>query len=127
VAWEAEAVDAAQVRAIESARDARLRRTHHSGVVHAATGRLVGWTHLVLTGGQDRHAWQDTTIVDPDHRGRRLGLLVKIENLRYALRRESGLQVIDTFNAAENDHMISINEAIGFRRVDMWTQWQLTV
>jgi GNAT superfamily N-acetyltransferase len=51
VAWEAEAVDAAQVRAIEAARDARLRRTHHSGVVHAATGRLVGWTHLVLTWG----------------------------------------------------------------------------
>jgi RimJ/RimL family protein N-acetyltransferase len=127
VAWEAEAVDAEQIRAIEAAREARLRRTHHSGVVHVAGGRLVGWTHLVLTGGQVRHAWQDTTIVDPEHRGRRLGLLVKIENLRYALRHEPGLQVIDTFNAAENAHMISINEAMGFRRVDMWMQWQLTL
>jgi GNAT superfamily N-acetyltransferase/RimJ/RimL family protein N-acetyltransferase len=127
VAWEAEAVDAEQVRAIEAAREARLRRTHHSGVVHVAGGRLVGWTHLVLTGGQVRHAWQDTTIVDPEHRGHRLGLLVKIENLRYALRHEPGLQVIDTFNAAENAHMIAINEAMGFRRVDMWMQWQLTL
>jgi GNAT superfamily N-acetyltransferase len=127
IAWEAEAVDAEQIRAIEAAFEARLRRTHHSGVVHTATGRLVGWTCLALTGGQDRHAWQDTTLVDPEHRGRRLGLLIKIENLRYVLRHEPGLRFVDTFNAAANDHMIRINEAIGFRRADMWTQWQLTL
>jgi GNAT superfamily N-acetyltransferase len=127
LAWEAEAVDAAQIRAIEAARAARRRRSHHCGAVHVASGRLVGWTHLVLTGGQDRHAWQDTTIVDPDHRGRRLGLLVKIENLGYARSREPGLEIIDTFNAASNRHMIAINEAMGFRRIDGWTQWQLTL
>ncbi len=124
---EPENTDAAQIRAIETAIAARGRRSRHTGAVHVATGRLVAWTHLVLTGGQDRHAWQNITIVDPDHRGRRLGLIVKIENLAYARRHEPGLQVIDTYNAADNRHMIAINEAMGYRRVDGWTQWQLTL
>jgi hypothetical protein len=32
--------------------------------------------------------------------------------------------VIDTWNAAVNDHMIAINEAIGYRPVDGWINWQ---
>jgi GNAT superfamily N-acetyltransferase len=125
--WEPENTDAAQIRAIEAATAARGRRSRHTGAVHVASGRLVAWTHLAFTGGQDRHAWQNITIVDPQHRGRRLGQLVKIENLAYARHHEPGLQVIDTFNAADNRHMIAINEAMGYRRVDGWTQWQLTV
>jgi hypothetical protein len=54
-------------------------------------------------------------------------MIVKIENLRYARSHEPGLEVIDTFNAAANDHMIAINESMGFRKVDGWTQWQLTL
>lgn len=127
LAMEAENTDAGQIRAIEAANTARSRRSRHTGAVHVASGRLVAWTHLAFTGGQDRHAWQNITIVDPEHRGRRLGLLVKIENLAYARSHEPGLQVIDTFNAADNRHMIAINEAMGYRRVDGWTQWQLTL
>jgi GNAT superfamily N-acetyltransferase len=127
LAWEAEDTDAAKIRAIEAAIRARGRRSLHSGAVHEASGRLVAWSHLVFTGGQDTHAWQNITIVDPDHRGHRLGQIVKIENLAYAHSREPRLQVIDTFNARANAHMIAINEAMGFRRVDGWTQWQLTL
>ena len=124
---EAENTDATQIRAIEAANAARGRRSRHTGAVHVASSRLVAWTHLAFTGGQDRHAWQNITIVDPEHRGHRLGLIVKIENLAYARSHEPALQVIDTFNAAENRHMIAINESIGFRRADGWTQWQLTL
>jgi hypothetical protein len=49
---------------------------------------------------------------------------VKIENLRHALAHEPDLRIIDTFNAAVNDHMIAINEAMGFRPVDAWENWQ---
>ncbi len=70
------------------------------------------------------HAWQNITLVDPDHRGHRLGLIIKIENLRYALAHEPELARVDTWNAAVNDHMISINEAIGYRPVDAWVNWQ---
>jgi hypothetical protein len=39
----------------------------------------------------------------------------------------AGLRVINTWNAAVNDHMISINEALGFRPVDALVNWQQEV
>ncbi|MEU2612446.1 GNAT family N-acetyltransferase [Micromonospora sp. NPDC007271] len=125
--WEPERVDVERVRATERALDARGRRRYHHGAVHEATGRLVAWTLIDLGPNADWHAWQQITIVDPAHRGHRLGLLVKIENLRYVLDREPALRAVDTWNAAENRHMIAINEQLGFRPVDAWTDWQLTI
>ncbi|MFJ8580508.1 GNAT family N-acetyltransferase [Micromonospora sp. NPDC093277] len=122
---EPERVDVDRLRGTERALNARGRRRYHHGTVHEASGRLVAWTLIDLGPSADWHAWQQITIVDPEHRGHRLGLLVKIENLRYALHHEPALRVIDTWNAAENQHMIAINERLGFRPVDGWTNWQL--
>ncbi|RKN39067.1 GNAT family N-acetyltransferase [Micromonospora endolithica] len=122
---EPEKVDDERIRGIEAALTARGRRVYHHGAVDPATGALVAWTMLDVGGSAPWHAWQATTIVDPDHRGHRLGLIVKIENLRYALAREPRLTAIDTWNAAVNDYMININERMGFRAVDAWTDWQL--
>ena len=124
---EAENIDAGRIRAVEEVLAARGRRHYHYGAVDEATGRLVAWTMLDVNAGMPWHAWQQTTIVDPDHRGHRLGLLVKVENLRYALTHEPELRAIDTWNAAVNEHMIRINEQMGFRPVDGWTDWQLTI
>jgi RimJ/RimL family protein N-acetyltransferase len=88
------------------------------------SGRLVALTALGFERSSPWHAWQWITIVDPEHRGHRLGMVVKLENLRHAREHEPDLRVIDTGNAAVNDHMISINEAIGFRAVDAETHWQ---
>jgi len=125
--WESERVDAARVRAIEAALDARGRHRHHTGMRDDASGRLVAWTVLDVGSSTRWHAWQQITIVEPRHRGRRLGIIVKIENLRHALANEPDLRAVDTWNAAVNDHMISINEAMGFRPVDAWENWQLSV
>ncbi|MER7458959.1 GNAT family N-acetyltransferase [Micromonospora sp. NPDC126480] len=124
---EAENIDAGRIRAVEEVLEARGRRHYHYGAVHEATGRLVAWTMLDVSSRSPWHAWQQTTIVDPDHRGHRLGLLVKIENLRYAMAHEPELRAVDTWNAAVNEHMIAINEQLGFRPVDGWTDWQLTI
>ncbi|MEV1142926.1 GNAT family N-acetyltransferase [Micromonospora sp. NPDC049799] len=124
---EPEKIDTDRIRGIEVVLAARGRRAYHHGAVDPATGRLVAWTMLDVGASAPWHAWQQTTIVDPDHRGHRLGLLVKIENLRYALAREPRLTAIDTWNAAVNDYMISINERMGFRAVDGWTDWQLVL
>jgi len=32
---------------------------------------------------------------------------------------------VTTWNAASNAHMIAINEAMGFRPIDLWCDWQL--
>jgi GNAT superfamily N-acetyltransferase len=127
IAWEPENVDADRIRAAEEAMRARGRTAFHTGAVHEASGRLVAWTMIGSADDTAWHAWQSITIVDPGHRGHRLGMLIKIENLRYARGRRPELRVIDTFNAADNAHMLRINQAVGFRRVDSWTQWQLTV
>ncbi|MCZ7419336.1 GNAT family N-acetyltransferase [Verrucosispora sp. WMMA2121] len=127
LAWEPERVDAERLRGTESALDARGRRRYHVGLRHEASGRLVAWTMLDVGASADWHSFQQITIVDPEHRGHRLGLLSKIENLRHLLAHEPAVRVIDTFNAASNDHMITINEQLGFRVRDRWSNWQLDV
>ncbi|MER7417865.1 GNAT family N-acetyltransferase [Micromonospora peucetia] len=127
VEWEAEQIDADRLRGIDRALEARGRRGHHTAVRHEASGRVVAWTLLEVGASADWHAFQQITIVDPEHRGHRLGLLAKVENLRHLLAHEPAVRAIDTFNAAENGHMVRINEQLGFRPVDGWTGWQLTI
>ncbi|MGQ5259369.1 GNAT family N-acetyltransferase [Micromonospora sp. ZYX-F-536] len=127
VQWEPEQVDAERIRGTERALDARGRRRYHLGVRHEESGRLVAWTLLDVGASADWHAFQQITIVDPAHRGHRLGLLAKIENLHHLLTHEQEVRVIDTFNAASNSYMVAINERLGFRPVDSWNNWQLTL
>ncbi|MER7166535.1 GNAT family N-acetyltransferase [Micromonospora sp. NPDC000207] len=125
--WEPEKVDADRVRGTERALALRGHRRYQQGVRHVASGRVVAWTVLEFSASPPWHAYQQITIVDPEHRGRRLGLLAKIANLRYVLTREPGLRYVDTWNAEVNTHMIAVNERMGFRAVDAWTEWQQTL
>ncbi len=121
---EPERPDAAQVRAVEEDQLGRGRTAFHAGAVHEESGRLVAWTTLVQDAGVHWHCWQSITLVDPAHRGHRLGLLVKTENLLRVLAQRPALTAIDTWNAAANEHMIAINRMLGFRPVDAFVQWQ---
>ena len=60
------------------------------------------------------------------HRGRRLGLLVKLEMLVLLTGREPQLATIITGNADANQHMIAINEQLGFTELDRWRSWDLS-
>lgn len=124
LAWEPEKIDVARIREGEAARAARRTRAYSTGLVHESSDRLVAVSALAVEPGNPWHAFQWITIVDPDHRGHRLGTVAKLENLRYARAHEPDLRVIDTWNAAVNEHMISINEAMGFRAVDASVAWQ---
>jgi hypothetical protein len=48
------------------------------------------------------------------HRGHRLGLLVKLAMMELLATTEPQLERISTWNAQVNEHMIAINEAIGY-------------
>jgi GNAT superfamily N-acetyltransferase len=117
-------VDADRIRDTERSAVARGDRLYHTGIRHDATGVLAAWSTLAFEATIPYHAWQYITIVDPDHRGHRLGTWVKVANLRFTLEREPALRTVDTWNAAVNKHMIAINEAVGFRAMDEWHQWQ---
>ncbi|HLL69349.1 MAG TPA: GNAT family N-acetyltransferase [Micromonosporaceae bacterium] len=127
LAWEAEVIDADRVRAGEAVRARRGIRTYFTGARHDRTGRLVALTSLFVFDGVPQHADQMITLVDPDHRGHRLGMMIKIENLRYTVAEQPAVRTVDTWNATTNNFMISINEAMGFRPVDAWVDWQVEV
>jgi GNAT superfamily N-acetyltransferase len=117
-------VDADRLREDERRRTERGRINFNTGAVHG--DRVVAWTSIVGAVARPEHAWQSLTLVDPAHRGHRLGLLVKLTNLAYARERHPALAAIDTFNAGVNEHMLRINRAMGFRPVGDLAHWQWT-
>ena len=125
LAWGKEDVDADLIRQVERNREVMKTRAFFTAVRHDASGRVVALTGMIIEHGVPEHAWQGITLVDPPHRGHRLGTIVKIENLRLILAAEPALTAIDTGNAAVNDHMIAINHAMGFRPMDYMVDWQV--
>ncbi|NUO59174.1 MAG: GNAT family N-acetyltransferase [Hamadaea sp.] len=122
---EPEKVTADRVREREASLVVRGRKTVHTGLVHEASGKLVAWTTICLDPDLDNgQALQFITLVDPDHRGHRLGTIAKVENLRRARREDPSVARITTWNAASNGYMISINEAMGFRPAWGGMEWQ---
>jgi GNAT superfamily N-acetyltransferase len=83
-------------------------------VEHVPSGRLVGYTELSVPAEHDRPVSQEDTLVVKEHRGKRLGMLLKVGNLLHLQRKRPGHPAVLTFNAEENRHMLSVNEAIGF-------------
>jgi GNAT superfamily N-acetyltransferase/RimJ/RimL family protein N-acetyltransferase len=76
-------------------------------------GELGGFTVVAIEAGRPHLGFQEDTAVVGAHRGRRLGLRMKIEMLRLLAEREPQVEQIDTWNADSNAHMIAVNEAIG--------------
>lgn len=88
---------------------------------HVPTGRLVAFTDIVVRPGQPDLAVQSDTLVLREHRGRALGLAVKIANLRALQRERPDVTTVRTWNADTNTHMVAINERMGFV-VTGWTR-----
>lgn len=125
--WDAETYDASRVRALEDGVAARRRRVVATAARHDATGRLVGYTDIGVNIDRPRVAYQWDTIVLTEHRGHRLGVLMKVANIDLLRRTISGVEIVNTWNAAVNEHMIAVNEAMGFRAAERERQWELDV
>jgi len=89
------------------------------------TGQLVAFTQIVGFATSTWFAGQWSTIVAPEHRGHRLGTLIKVANLSHARAQRPELRVIDTCNADSNLYMVAINEAMGFQPYRRMVEWQL--
>jgi GNAT superfamily N-acetyltransferase len=114
VEYESEAWDEARIRSAER-RAAQMGRGLWTTAALSVDGSMAGITTLVLPLSSDDHAFQGTTIVDPDHRGHRLGLLLKATNFAAFYAERPGIKKIWTWNAEDNSHMIAINEIMGYR------------
>ena len=95
-----------------------------AAVEHVASGHLVGYTELSVPPEVDRPADQGDTIVMREHRGHRLGMLLKLANIAYVEERYPGRPAITTFNAEENRPMLDVNEAVGFVPFTYEGAWQ---
>lgn len=60
-------------------------------------------------------AWQDNTLVMPEHRGHRLGLAMKVATHRLLRDRAPQLRMLATWNSHVNPWMIGVNEKLGYR------------
>ena len=81
-------------------------------------GRPVAYTELVVPRHDPGAIFQWGTLVEPAHRGHRLGMATKVANLRWVLAEEPDRDRVYTMNAEVNDNMIAINEALGFKPVE---------
>jgi hypothetical protein len=84
-------------------------------VEHVPSGEIAAGTSFLLQDGLPAFVFQEETIALKEHRGHRLGMLVKAVNLRELVTRYPATERVHTFNAEENAHMLGINVALGFR------------
>ncbi|MFE4949316.1 GNAT family N-acetyltransferase [Leifsonia sp. NPDC056665] len=117
--WTAE-----RVRAVDDLWAESPRVALTSIAVHEATGQAVGFTELDGSSESDRPAEQMDTLVLREHRGHRLGMLLKLANLRELTARFPGCALVETVNAEENVPMLEVNDAIGFAASAFSARWR---
>lgn len=84
----------------------------------------VAYTKLMLPATASTQAIQQDTLVHAEHRGHRLGTLVKASNLLLLRQHHPEYDRVITWNAAENKHMLAVNEELGFVPVLVEGGWQ---
>jgi GNAT superfamily N-acetyltransferase len=123
--WEPELWDAARYRSKEAAAMAHGRTRFATLAVSEESGRSAGFTDIGVSRYAPETAYQWETLVDREHRGHGLGLVLKAHNHQLLAQRSPRTRWINTWNAETNTHMVAINEQLGFRPVEYWTEWQL--
>lgn len=121
---EEEPWDGARVREGEALALALGRTTLVAAVEHLPSGKLVGFTVLTCLAHRQDMVFQDNTLVIREHRGHKLGLLVKVANLLVLAEQKPEVQRIYTWNAAENDYILAVNVALGFEPAGYTGEWQ---
>ena len=122
---EPEAWPVERVRELEAVLVAQGRTVYATAARLGAGGPLVAFTELVVSRHDPVNVCQWNTLVVREHRGRRLGLLVKLANLDRLLAHAPDARRVHTWNATENTPMIAVNEAMGFRATQRECAWRL--
>ena len=113
--------DGERIREYEASHVARGRTVLSAGAVH--DGRLVAFTDLQIPLAQPERAQQAGTLVLREHRGHRLGALVKAAVLRDVVTTMPEVRRISTYNSDTNLPMVAVNEALGFRPAGHLSSW----
>ncbi|KQS09271.1 hypothetical protein ASG04_10455 [Curtobacterium sp. Leaf183] len=93
-------------------------------VEHVPSTILAGFTQLAVPHDIAQPVFQGDTLVLREHRGHRLGWLLKVIGIETVERDHAGHPSIITFNAEENRPMLDVNEAVGFVGVGSEGVWE---
>jgi GNAT superfamily N-acetyltransferase len=121
---EDEVFTAERVRGYEAAIVGKKQRAYHLVARHRETGELAGHTIVTVELERPTLGHQHDTSVVRAHRGHRLGLLLKSAMLLWLAEAEPQLETVETWNAESNDHMIAVNEQLGYRVLAREVQFQ---
>jgi len=113
--------DGERVREYEASHVARGRTVLSAGAVK--NGRLVAFTDLQVPLADPRRAHQGGTLVLLEHRGHRLGALVKAAVLRDVVVALPEVRRISTYNSEDNAPMVAMNTALGFEPAGHLSTW----
>ncbi len=110
-----EAWDAQRIRErVNGLRPQYGMRDYAVAARHEDTGELAGLTEVAVDPADPGWGFQVFTVVRREHRGHRLGLLLKIAMMELLATTEPQLERIVTWNGQSNEHMIAVNEAMGY-------------
>ncbi len=99
-------------------------RTRVAAYALDSSGTVVGYAVCVATNEHHEHVDQWGTLVDPAHRGHRLGMAVKCAQLTTLSEHFPHKRFLETTNAETNTHMVAINEALGFEVAQVYGDFQ---
>lgn len=125
--FEDEVFDLQRLKDFEFASQAKGERLYRVFARHRQTGAVGGHTVMMVQPKRPQLGEQYDTAVHRDHRGHRLGILLKLEMLRWLAEVEPQIERIETWNQADNRYMIDANEAIGYRLSRIYDTYQRTV
>jgi GNAT superfamily N-acetyltransferase len=115
--------DADRVREqIDDLRERQGRHIYTLAALHDASGEMAAVTAVEADPDNPEWGIQQITAVTRQHRGHRLGLLVKTAMLEWLAVAEPQLERIVTGNAATNQHMIAINAELGYELLEPLAQ-----
>jgi GNAT superfamily N-acetyltransferase len=106
------------------AAQARQGLTPWHTVALDASGTPVAYTTVSVSSSDASLCHQWGTLVVAEHRGHRLGLAVKVANHRALQAEGAPAAEVATWNAGVNEHMIAVNDQLGFHRVGRLGEFQ---
>jgi GNAT superfamily N-acetyltransferase len=116
--WSPERIRAAEQRQVD------IGRHVQTALAIAPDGSVAGVSDVRVDDSDPAHAQVGITLVDPAHRGHRLGLALKVATHDLAVATYPELVSLDTSNAEVNTWMNAVNEALGYRTIETLLELQ---
>jgi GNAT superfamily N-acetyltransferase len=116
--WTPERIRAAEQRQVDTGRHVQ------TAMAIAPDGSVAGVSDVRVDDSDPVHGQVGITIVDPAHRGRRLGLALKLATHDLVVATYPDLVSVDTSNAEVNTWMNAVNEALGYRTIETLLELQ---